>query len=177
MTENTTLTAYTSTETESEEPTPPSLEDRLLGAVSTTLGLRLIPGTGDPFYLQNRGKERYLFRDEYDRWYILQPSAKDSEDGYVRWVFLPDEKPARLARTAIEQRTVIGYDYVRRAKAPAPVETTVTAKELTSSWGETTYECGACGEDFAEPLNHALHCWDEHPWIPTPGQVRLEREE
>jgi hypothetical protein len=176
MTENATLTAYTSTETEPEDAAPPSLEDRLLAAVSTTLGLRLIPGTGGPFYLKNRGNERYLFRDDHDRWYILQPSAKASEDGYVRWVFLPEDKPTRLARTGLEHRTVVGYDYVRRSEAPDPVETTVTAKELTSSWCETTYECGACGEDFDEPLNHALHCWENHPWIPSPGQVRLEVE-
>lgn len=176
MTENATLAAYTSTETESEDSAPPSLEDRLLAAVSTTLGLRLIPGTGDPFYLKNRGKERYLFRDDHDRLYILHPSAKASEDGYVRWVFLPEDKPTRLARTGLEHRTVVGYDYVRRSEAPDPVKTTVTTKELTSSWCETTYECGACGEDFDEPLNHALHCWENHPWIPSPGQVRLEVE-
>jgi hypothetical protein len=176
MTENATLAAYTSTETEPEDAAPPSLEDRLLGAVSTTLGLRLIPGTGDPFYLKNRGRERYLFRDDHDRWYILQPSAKASEEGYVRWIFLPEDKPTCLARTGLEHRTVVGYDYVHRSEAPDPVETTVTAKELTTSWGRTTYECGSCGEDFDEPLEHALHCWEKHPWIPSPRQVRLKVE-
>ncbi|SDY31871.1 hypothetical protein SAMN04487946_11128 [Halobellus clavatus] len=176
MMENAILAAYTSTETEPEDTASPSLEERLLAAVSTTLGLRLIPGTGEPFYLKNRGKERYLFRDDHAHWYILQPSAKASEEAYVRWVFLPEDKPTYLARTGLEHHTVVGYDYVRRFEAPDPVETTVTAKELTVRWGETTYECGGCGEDFDESLDHALHCWEEHPWIPTPGQIRLERE-
>lgn len=174
MTENTTLSRFTTAETQPADPEPPSLEDRLLVPVSPTLGLRLIPGTGDPFYLKNRGQERYLFRDKHDRWIILQPSAKDSEDAYVRWIYLPDDKPARFARTGLEQRTVVGYDYIHWADSPDPIRTTVTGKELTSSWGETVYECGECGETFEIPLEHALHCWDAHPWIPTPGQVRLE---
>ncbi|ESP86852.1 hypothetical protein K933_17252 [Candidatus Halobonum tyrrellensis G22] len=61
----------------------PSLVERLLAPSSPTLGLRLIPGEGDSFYRQNRGTERYLFRDEHGRWVILQPSA-DRSDEVVR---------------------------------------------------------------------------------------------
>jgi len=177
MTGNAALTDFEWAAVEPEEPDPPSLEDRLLEPVSTDLGLRLIPGQGDPFYMKNRGEERYLFRDEHDRWFIIQPSAKDSEDEYIRWVFLPDNEPLQIARIGIEQRTVIGYDYVRRSEAPEPVESTATAMFLTARWEKTTYECGACGDEFAEPIDHALHCWEEHPWIPKPGQVRLDHEE
>jgi len=44
---------------------------------------------------------RYLFRDAHERWFILQPSAKESVDDFVRWVYLPEGKPAEVARTAI----------------------------------------------------------------------------
>ncbi|WP_256736999.1 hypothetical protein [Haloferax volcanii] len=73
-----------------------TLEERLLSPISPSVGLRLIPGQGDPLYLQNRGTERYLFRDDHGRWFIIQPSAKNSEDAFVRWVYLPDNKPKRL---------------------------------------------------------------------------------
>jgi hypothetical protein len=61
-------------------------------------------------YLQNRGTERYLFRDAHERWFILHSSAKESVDDFIRWVYLPDGKPAEIARTAIRQRrfAVIG---------------------------------------------------------------------
>jgi len=94
------------------------LEERLLTPISPSVGLRLIPGRGDPLYLQNRGTERYLFRDEHNRWFILQPSAKDSEAAFVRWVYLPADRPERLAQSALRRRTVIGYDYVQRSAAP-----------------------------------------------------------
>ena len=62
----------------------PSVVNQLLKPVSPSLGLQLVPGRGDPIYLQNRGTERYLFRDNHERWFILQPSAKKSVDGFVR---------------------------------------------------------------------------------------------
>lgn len=67
----------------SGESRSPSLEEHLLTPISSSVGLRLIPDRGDPLYLQNRGTERYLFRDEHDRWLILQPSAKASEEAFV----------------------------------------------------------------------------------------------
>ena len=99
---------------EAEKPAGEShsltLEERLLTPISPSVGLRLIPGRGDSLYLQNRGTERYLFRDDHDRWFILQPSAKDSEQAFVRWMYLPEDRPKRLARSALHRRTVIGYD-------------------------------------------------------------------
>ena len=152
-----------------------TLEERLLTPISPSVGLRLIPGRGNPVSLQNRGTERYLFRDEHDRWFILQPSAKASEEAFVRWVYLPDDKPERLARATLRRRTVIGYDYVRRAAAPSPVRSTVTAMFVAERWPETTYECGSCEALFDSARNHALHCWNAHPWVPNPEQVRRRR--
>lgn len=152
-----------------------SVVNRLLKPISRSLGLRLIPGRGDPMYLQNRGTERYLFRDDHERWFILQPSAKKSVDDFVRWVYLPEDKPAEIARTAMRQRTVIGYRYVTRSEAPEPVATTVTAMFVSESRPEDTYECGSCGAEFESPRPHALHCWESHPWVPNPEQVRLRR--
>ena len=163
-------------ETSSGESRSPSLEDRLLSPISPSVGLRLIPGRGDPFYLQNRGTERYLFCDEHDRWFILQPSAKASEEAFVRWVYLPTDKPERLARSALRRRTVIGYDYVRRSTAPDPIRSTVTAMFVTERWPEMTYECGSCEALFDTPREHALHCWEAHPWVPNPEQVRRRRQ-
>ena len=149
--------------------------DRLLDPISPALGLQLIPSRGDSVYLQNRGPERYLFRDDHERWFILQPSVKKSVNGFVRWVYLPDDKPTEIARTAIRQRTVIGYRYVQRGEAPEPVSTTVTAMFVSEPWPDDTYECGSCGAEFESPRAHALHCWESHPWIPNPEQVRLRR--
>ena len=163
-------------ETSSGESSSIALEDRLLSPISPSVGLRLIPGRGDPLYLQNRGTERYLFRDEHDRWFIMQPSAKASEAAFVRWVYLPADKPDRLARSALRRRTVIGYDYVRQSATPDPVRTTVTAMFVTERWPETTYECGSCEALFDTPREHALHCWDAHPWVPNPEQVRRHRQ-
>lgn len=152
-----------------------SVVDQLLKPVSPSIGLRLIPSRGDPIYLQNRGKERYLFRDEHDRWFILRTSAKESIDEFVRWVYLPEDKPAEIARTALRQRTVVGYRYVQRSEAPKPVATTVTAMFVREPWPDTTYGCGSCGERFDLPEVHALHCWEAHPRVPNPEQVRLRR--
>ena len=149
-----------------------ALEDRLLTPISPTVGLRLIPGRGDQFYLQNHGTERYLFRDEHDRWFVLQPSAKASEDAVVRWVYLPEDRPERLARSALRRRTVIGYDYVRRSAAPDPFRSTVTAMFVAEHWPETTYECGSCETRFETARDHAVYCWEAHPWVPNPEQVR-----
>ncbi|MBX0325050.1 hypothetical protein EGH21_18640 [Halomicroarcula sp. F13] len=162
-------------EESSGESRSPSLEERLLTPISPSVGLRLIPGRGDSLYLQNRGTERYLFRDEHDRWFVLQPSAKDSETAFVRWVYLPNDKPERLARAALRRRTVVGYDYVRRGAAPTPVRSTVTAMFVAERWPETTYECGSCEALFDSARNHALHCWNAHPWVPNPEQVRRRR--
>ena len=164
------------TETSSGESTSLTLEERLLTPISPSIGLRVIPGRGDPLYLQNRGRERYLFRDDHDRWFILQPSAKDSEDRFVRWVYLPADRPERLAQSALRQRTVIGYDYVRRSAAPDPIRSTVTAMFVTERWPETIYECGSCEALFDTAREHALHCWDVHPWVPNPEQVRRRRQ-
>lgn len=71
-------------DSDSQPERAPSVVDRLLDPISPALGLRLIPGRGDSVYLQNRGTERYLFRDDHERWFILQPSAKDSEEAFVR---------------------------------------------------------------------------------------------
>lgn len=163
-------------ETLSGESSSLALEDHLLSPISPSVGLRLIPGRGDPLYLQNRGTERYLFRDEHDRWFILQPSAKASEAAFVRWVYLPADKPDRLARSALRRRTVIGYNYVRRATAPDPVRSTVTAKFVTERSPETIYECGSCEALFDTARDHALHCWEAHPWVPNPEQVRRHRK-
>ena len=152
-----------------------SVVDRLLDPISPALGLRLIRGRSDSVYLQNRGTERYLFRDDHERWVILQPSVKKSVDGFVRWVYLPDDKPAEAARTAMRQWTVIGYRYVQRSEALEPVSTTVTAMLVSEPWPDDTYECGSCGAEFESPRAHALHCWESHPWIPNPEQVRLRR--
>ena len=72
------------TENSAGESRSLTLEERLLTPISPSIGLRVIPGREDPLYLQNRGTERYLFRDDHDRWFILQPSAKDSEEVFVR---------------------------------------------------------------------------------------------
>ena len=165
------LGEFTSDEEGSSEPSTPSLVKRLLAPIGPTLGLRLVPGDGDLFSLQNQGRERYLFRDEHGRWLVLQPSA-DRSDEFVRWVYLPDDKPQTVARTALRQRTVIGYDYVQRADAPDPAQTTVTAKFVADRFPESTIKCGSCGASFETTGNHALHCWDARPWVSKPAQVR-----
>lgn len=66
VTQNATLDDFATGSSSGESRSLP-LEERLLDPISSTVGLRLIPGRGDPFYLQNRGTERYLFYDEYDR--------------------------------------------------------------------------------------------------------------
>ena len=175
MTHEATLDDFEAENT-SDESRPLALEERLLTPISPSVGLRLIPGRGDPLYLQNRGTERYLFRDEHDRWFILQPSAKDSEETYVRWVYLPDNRPERLAQSALRRRTVIGFDYVQRSDAPDPIRSTVTAMFVTERWPETTYECGSCGALYDTAREHALHCWDAHPWVLNPEQVRQRRQ-
>ena len=131
--------------------------------MSPSIGLRVIPGRGDPLYLQNRGTERYLFRDGHDRWFILQPSAKDSEQAFVRWVYLPADRHEQLAGSALRRQTVIGYDDVWRSAAPDPIRSTVTAMFVTERWPETTYECGSCEALFDMARDHTLHCWDAHP--------------
>lgn len=151
----------------------PSVVDRLLEPISPSLGLRLIPGHGDPMYLRNRGTERYVFRDDHERWFILQPSAKESVDGFARWVYLPEGKPAEIVWTGLRQRTVIGYRYVQRNEAPEPRATTVTAMFVSEPWSDATYKCGSCGREFDSPQSHARHCWEAHPWVPNPEQVRL----
>ena len=45
-------------EPSSEESSSFILEERLLTPISPSVGLRVIPGRGDPLYLQNRGRER-----------------------------------------------------------------------------------------------------------------------
>ena len=160
------------TEKPSDESRSLTLEERLITPISPSVGLQVMPGRGDPLTLQNRGTERYLFRDAYDRWFILQPSAKDSQEAFVRWVYLPEDRPERLARSAFRRRTVIGYDYVRRSAAPDPIRSTVTAMFVAERWPKTTYECGSCEALFDTARDHALHCWDAHPWVPNPEQVR-----
>lgn len=173
---NTTLTDFNSPETDPITPNHTALEDRLLEPISSTLGLRLIAGTSGSTNAMGAYRDRYLFRDEHARWFILYPSPKASERAHVRWVYLPHNKPTGFVRVGLKRGSVIGYDYVRRTEGPDPIRTTVTAKELTSKWADTIYECFTCGRTFDAPLDHAVHCWEEHPSIPTPGQVRLERE-
>ncbi|QCP89556.1 hypothetical protein E6P14_01090 (plasmid) [Haloarcula marismortui ATCC 43049] len=176
VTTNARLIEFAAEEDSNNQPErDPSVVERLLDPISPALGLRLIPGRGDPVYLQNRGTERYLFRDAHERWFILQPSAKESVDDFVRWVYLPEGKPAEIARIAIRQRTVLGYRYVQRSEAPEPVATTVTARYVSEPWPDDVYECGPCGELFDEPQTHAVHCWKEHFWIPNPKQIRRAR--
>jgi len=91
-------------------------------------------------------------------------------------VYLPVDRPERLARSALRRRTVIGYDYVRRSAAPGPIRSTVTAMFVTERWPGTTYECGSCEALFDSARDHALHCWDAHPWVPNPEQVRRRRQ-
>jgi len=55
------------TENSAGESNSLTLEERLLTPISPSIGLRVIAGRGDPLYLQNRGTERYLFRDDHDR--------------------------------------------------------------------------------------------------------------
>jgi len=176
MTENAVITDFGSPEADPTPPDYPVLEERLLDPISSTLGLRLIAGTNG-FNATGKCRDRYLFRDEHARWFILYPSPNASEHANVRWVYLPDDKPTRFARVGLKRRSAIGYDYVHRPEAPDPIRTTVTANELASKWGDTTYECFTCGHSFDAPLDHAVHCWEEHPSIPTPSQVRLERQE
>jgi hypothetical protein len=176
MTENTVITGFSSPEADPTPPDYPALEERLLKPISSTLGLRLLAGTNGPD-ASAKCRDRYLFRDEHARWFILYPSPKASEHAHVRWVYLPDDKLRRFARVGLKRRSTIGYDYVRRIEAPDPIRTTVTANALASKWGETTYGCFTCGHTFDAPLDHAVHCWEEHPSIPTPSQIRLEREE
>lgn len=177
MTGNAALTDFGSSEPEPVAPEPTTLEDRLLEPVSTTIGLRLIdhvPATSDS---DDTNRDRYLFRDEHDRWFVLHQSASASEDDHVRWVYLPEDYSVRFVRFGLKRRSVIGFDYVHRSEAPNPIRTTVTAKELTPNWGGTSYECFSCGDTFDATIDHAVHCWDEHPSTPTPGQICLEREE
>jgi hypothetical protein len=47
---------------------------------------------------------------------------------------------------------------------------------VTEPWPETPYECGSCEALFDTAQEHALHCWDDHPWVPNPEQVRCRRE-
>jgi hypothetical protein len=100
MTSEATLDEFEA-ETSSGESRSLTLEERLLTPISPSIGLRVLPGRGDPLSLQNRATARCLFRDEHGRWFILQPSAKDSEEAFVRWVYLPADRPERLA-TALE---------------------------------------------------------------------------
>lgn len=78
------------------------------------------------------------------------------------------------ARVGLKRRSAIGYNYVHRTEASNPIRTTATANELASQWGDMTYECFTCGHTFEVPVDHAVRCWEEHPSIPTPSQVRLE---
>jgi len=176
MTGNAALTDFGSSEPEPVAPEPTTLEDRLLEPVSPTIGLRLISRVSDAPGPRDTSRDRYLFRDKNDRWFILHQSPKASENAHVRWVYLPDDKPTRFARVGLEGRSAIGYDYINRSEAPSPIRTAVTAKELASDWAGSSFECFNCGGVFESQLDHAVHCWEEHPSIPTPGQLRLERE-
>ena len=131
--------------------------------VSPSLGLQPVPGRGDPIYLQNTETERYLFRDDHERWFILQPSAKKSVDNFVRWVYLPEDKPTEMVRTSMGQRTVLGYGYVTRSEAPEPVATTVTAMFVSKLYPEDTYERGSCSAEVESPRSHSFHCCESHP--------------
>ena len=72
-----------------------------------------------------------------------------------------------IARMALRQRTVIGYDYVRQADAPDLAKSTVTAIFVADRRPETTVGCGFCGASFETTRAYAIHCWDAHPWVPS----------
>ncbi len=57
-------------------------------------------------------------------------------------MYIPEDKPAEIARTALRQRTVIGYRYVQRGETPEPVATTMTAMFVSGPWPDDNYECG-----------------------------------
>lgn len=46
---------------------------------------------------------------------------------------------------------------------------------VSEPWPDATYEWGSCGAAFDSPQAHALHCWEAHPWVPNPEQVRIQR--
>lgn len=126
-------------------------------------------------YIQNRGVEHYLIRDSHDRWLIPQPSAKKSVDEFVRWVGFPEDEPTKIARTALRQPIAVGYNSVRQSDAPDPVQTTMTAMFVSEPWPDATHECRSCVKVFASPKTDTPHCWEAHPWMPNPEQVRLRQ--
>jgi uncharacterized C2H2 Zn-finger protein len=91
-------------------------------------------------------------------------------------VYLPENRPERLARSVLRRRTAIGNDHVRRSAAPDSVRSTVTAMFITERWPETTYECGSCEALFDMARDYVLHCWDAYLWVPNPEQVRRRRQ-
>jgi hypothetical protein len=64
-----------SDDTSQKEADARSTVDRILNRISPETGLAFTPV---------RAGTRYLFRDDHDRWYILQPSAKQSVDAYIK---------------------------------------------------------------------------------------------
>jgi len=85
----------------------------------------------------------------------------------------------RISRPSMERMRPLSAstnDYVQRSAASDPVRSTVTAMFVTERWTETAYECGSCEALFDTTQEHALHCWDAHPWVPNPEQVRCRRK-
>jgi hypothetical protein len=90
-------------------------------------------------------------------------------------VYLPDERPREVAERVAEGRRLDGHEFVAWEDAPSPVDTTVTAMFIAGvTRAGITVECGSCGDMVESQKAHAVHCWEEHPWVPKPGQVRLE---
>lgn len=67
-------------------------------------------------------------------------------------------------------------DYVQRSAASDPVRSTVTTMFVTERWPEIAYECGSCEALFDTAQEHTRHCWNAHPWILNPEQVRYRRK-
>jgi hypothetical protein len=107
---------------------------------------------------------------------VLTPSATDGTDKWVKWVYLPPDYPEEIISTGRERRTHIGFDYVHRDEVPDPSEITVTGMYVGRRFSGSTYECGSCGTVFEEAIDHARHCWNEHPTVDLPEQLRLTHD-
>jgi len=166
-----TLTEYapeTDAKADDSQSSPP---ERLLKPVSDDLALKLVAGDGHLVYLENHGKERYLLKDEHDRWIIIyRTDSPESGTKYTKWVYLPDGKPEEIAKIGPEHRTVLGYRYVQRQNVPEPDDCTVTASIVGSPSRDVQSICFSCDTEFEDSVEHALHCWSAHPQVPKPSR-------
>ena len=79
-----------------------------------------------------------------------------------------DELTAREPRRITLQTN----NYVQQADAPEPVHSPVTAMVVADRRPDTSVKCGSCEASFETTTDHALHCWESHPLVPKPAQVR-----